>query len=75
MDVGGAVEKGGEILEKVQQQGFLALTLLDYIFIAGAIALIIVALKVVSKFFKVVLFVLAVVLVLVVLHNMGWLPF
>jgi hypothetical protein len=75
MDVGGAVEKGGEILEKVQQQGFLALTLLDYIFIAGAIALVIVALKVVSKFFKVVLFVLAVVLVLVVLHNMGWLPF
>ena len=75
MDVGGAVEKGGEILEKVQQQGFLALTLLDYIFIAGAIALVIVAMKVVSKFFKVVLFVLAVVLVLVVLHNMGWLPF
>lgn len=75
MDVGGAVEKGGEILEKVQQQGFMALTLLDYIFIAGAIALIIVALKVVSKFFKVLLFVLAVVLVLVVLHNMGWLPF
>ena len=75
MDVGGAVEKGGEILEKVQQQWFLALTLLDYIFIAGAIALVIVALKVVSKFFKVVLFVLAVVLVLVVLHNMGWLPF
>ena len=70
MDVGGAVEKGGEILEKVQQQGFMALTLLDYIF-----ALIIVALKVVSKFFKVLLFVLAVVLVLVVLHNMGWLPF
>lgn len=75
MDVGGTIEKGNEILEKVQRGGFLSLTLLDFIFILGAIALAVVAFKVVSKFFKVILFVVALVLLGVVLHNMGWLPF
>lgn len=69
------IAKGGEIIGKVQSGGLLNITFVDFIWIVGAIVLAILALKVVGKLFKVILFVVAVALIIGFLLTSGILPF
>jgi len=68
------IQYAADLWDTVTQEGILALTLMDVIWIAGAITLIVWACKVVNKFFKVILILLAIAVVLYVLVSKGWLP-
>ena len=68
------IGRGQSILEKVKNLDFSSFTFMDIIFIAGVIALFVLAVKVVSRFFKTVLVILAIVVLLVWLYTQGFLP-
>ena len=68
------LDRGQSILEKLKNLDFSSFTFMDLIFIAGVIALFVLAVKVVSRFFKVVLVILAIIVLLVWLYTQGLLP-
>ena len=67
-------DRGQSILEKLKNLDFSSFTFMDLIFVAGVIALFVLAVKVVSRFFKTVLVILAVIVLLVWLYTQGLLP-
>lgn len=68
------IDRGQSILEKLKNLDFSSFTFMDLIFVAGVIALFVLAVKVVSRFFKTVLVILAVIVLLVWLYTQGLLP-
>lgn len=68
------IDRGQSILEKLKNLDFTSFTFMDLIFVAGVIALFVLAVKVVSRFFKTVLVILAIVVLLVWLYTQGLLP-
>ena len=68
------IDRGQSILEKVKNLDFSSFTFMDVIYIAGVIALFILAVKVVSRFFKTVLVILAIAVLLVWLYTQGFFP-
>ena len=56
------IDRGQSIIEKLKALDLASFTLMDLIYIAGVIALFILAVKVVSKFLKLALIVLALAL-------------
>lgn len=69
------IDRGQSILEKLKNLDFSSFTFMDLIFIVGVITLFVLAVKVVSRFFKAVLIILAIVVLLVWLYKQGFLPF
>ena len=68
------IDRGQSILEKVKNLDFSSFTFMDVIYIAGVIALFVLAVKVVSRFFKTVLVILAIAVLLVWLYTQGFFP-
>ena len=68
------IGRGQSILEKLKNLDFSSFTLMDLIFIVGVVTLFVLAVKVVSRFFKTVLIILAIVVLLVWLYKQGFLP-
>lgn len=71
MDV---IAKGREIVGRILSDGPLSVSMTDFIWIVGAAVLAALALKVVGKFFKVILFVVAAALLIGFLLTSGILP-
>ena len=69
------IDRGQSILEKLKNLDFSSFTFMDLIFIVGVITLFVLAVKVVSRFFKAVLVILAIVVLLAWLYKQGFLPF
>jgi len=69
------IDRGQSILEKLKNLDFSSFTFMDLIFIVGVITLFVLAVKVVSRFFKAVLVILAIIVLLVWLYTQGLLPF
>lgn len=65
------VAEARSIWEKLSHQEWSRFTAMDIIFIAGVITLLVVAAKLVRRFFKVLFVLLAVALVLLWLYNRG----
>lgn len=68
------IGRGQSILEKLKNLDFSSFTFMDLIFIVGVVTLFVLAVKVVSRFFKTVLIILAIVVLLVWLYKQGFLP-
>ena len=66
------IDRGESILEKLKALDISSFTFMDVIYIAGVIALIILALKVVGKLAKGVFLVLAILLLLYWLYTLGF---
>ena len=66
------IARGESILEKLKALDISSFTFMDVIYIAGVIALIILALKVVGKLAKGVFLVLAILLLLYWLYTLGF---
>jgi hypothetical protein len=71
MDV---IAKGRELVGRILSSGPLSVSLTDFIWIVGAVALAALALKVVGKFIKVILFVVVAALLVGFLITSGILP-
>lgn len=65
------IERGQSIFEKLAALNFADLTLMDLIYAVGVITLIVLACKITKKFFKVILVLLAIGLVLYWLWKQG----
>ncbi len=68
------IDRGQSIMEKIQSLDLASLTFMDIIYIAGVIALLVLAVKVVSKFLKLALVLLALALLAYWLYTLGLLP-
>ena len=68
------IDRGQSISEKLKALDLASFTLMDLIYIAGVIALFILAVKVVSKFLKLALIVLALALLAYWLYTLGLFP-
>ena len=68
------IDRGQSIIEKLKALDLASFTFMDVIYIAGVIALFILAVKVVSKFLKLALVVLALALLAYGLYTLGLFP-
>jgi hypothetical protein len=66
------IDRGESILEKLKAMDIASFTFMDVIYVAGVIALVVLALKVVGKLAKGVFWVLAILLLLYWLYTLGF---